>query len=127
MGASTVVRAAAYRGAGGHEPLRLTVCDDWKLGLLLRRAGGSTRAFLAGTDVEADWFATPLGMVRALEKNYFAAHNYRLERVLVSVPLVLLLWAAGLAGPCTGTLAGTAAGLAMLTVTVHARSEEHTS
>jgi hypothetical protein len=120
IGAFNLVRAAAYRAAGGHVPLRLTVCDDWMLGLLLRRAGRSTRAFLAGADVEADWFATPLGMVRALEKNYFAARNYRLGRVLVSVPLVVLLWAAGLAGPWTGTPAGTAAGLAMLTVTVPA-------
>src|SRR5205823_4381069 len=69
LGAFNLVRAAAYHEAGGHVPLRLTVCDDWMLGLLLRRAGRSTRAFLAGADVEADWFATPLGMVRALEKN----------------------------------------------------------
>src|SRR5438270_12614 len=78
IGAFNLVRAAAYREAGGHVPLRLTVCDDWMLGLLLRRAGRSTRAFLAGADLEADWFASPLGMVRALEKNYFAARDYRL-------------------------------------------------
>src|SRR5262245_35697467 len=120
IGAFNLVRAAAYCEAGGHAPLRLTVCDDWMLGLLLRRAGRSTRAFLAGADVEADWFATPLGMVRALEKNYFAAVNYRLGTVLVSVPLFLLLWAAGLAGPWTVTPAGAAAGLAILSVAVPA-------
>jgi glycosyltransferase involved in cell wall biosynthesis len=83
IGAFNLVRAAAYRDAGGHVPLRMTVCDDWMLGLLLRRAGGSARAFLAGADVVADWFATPFGMVRALEKNYFAARDYRLSTVLL--------------------------------------------
>jgi glycosyltransferase involved in cell wall biosynthesis len=120
IGAFNLVRAAAYREVGGHVPLRLTVCDDWMLGLLLRRAGRSTRAFLAGADMEADWFSTPLGMVRALEKNHFAARNYRLGKVLVSVLFFLLLWVAGLAGPWTGTPAGTAAGLALLSVTVPA-------
>ncbi len=120
VGAFNLVRAAAYREVGGHVPLRLTVCDDWMLGLLLRRAGRASRAFLTGGDLEADWFATPLGMVRALEKNYFAARNYRLGRVLLAVPLVLLLWLAGVAGPWTGTPAGVAAGLALLSVSVPA-------
>jgi len=120
IGAFNLVRAEAYRDVGGHVPLRLTVCDDWMLGLLLRRAGRATRAFLAGADVTADWFATPLGMVRALEKHYFAARDYRLGRVLVAVPLILLLWVAGLIGPWTGTAAGAAAGMAMLSVTVPA-------
>lgn len=120
IGAFNLVRAAAYREVGGHVPLRLTVLDDWMLGLLLRRAGKATRAFLAGTDLEADWFATPLGMVRALEKNYFAARNYRLGRVLFSVPLLLLMWGAALAGPCTASAAGSAACLAMFAVVLPA-------
>jgi glycosyltransferase involved in cell wall biosynthesis len=120
IGAFNLVRTAAYREAGGHVPLRLTVCDDWMLGLLLRRAGRSTRAFLAGGDVEADWFATPLGMVRALEKNYFAARDYRIGRVLVGAVLFLLLWTSGVVGPWTGAVAGVFAGLAMLSVTVPA-------
>jgi hypothetical protein len=120
IGAFNLVRTAAYREAGGHVPLRLTVCDDWQLGLLLRRAGRTSRAFLAGADVEVDWFATPLGMVRALEKNHFAARGYRLGPVLAAVPLFLLLWTAAVAGPWTGTVAGVAAGLAMLSVTVPA-------
>src|SRR5262249_45982913 len=45
-----------------------------------------------------------------------AARDYRLGRVLLSAPLFLLLWAAGLAGPWTGTPAGAAAGLALLSV-----------
>jgi hypothetical protein len=120
IGAFNLVRTAAYREAGGHVPLRLAVCDDWMLGLLLRRAGRSTRAFLGGTEVEADWFANPLGMVKALEKNYFASVNYRLWIVLVMLPLFLLVWTAALVGPWTQTPAGVAAGLALLLVIVPA-------
>ena len=43
MGAFNLVRASAYRECGGYEALRLTVLDDVRLGLLLRRAGKRTR------------------------------------------------------------------------------------
>src|SRR6185436_6169331 len=51
IGAFNLVRADAYRQCGGYEALRLTVVDDVKLGLLMRRAGGRTRAFLGVDDV----------------------------------------------------------------------------
>jgi glycosyltransferase involved in cell wall biosynthesis len=102
IGAFNLVRAAAYRKAGGHVPLRLTVCDDHLLGLLLRRSGAVTRGYLA-PDVEADWFATPLGLVKALEKNSFAAVRYRLRTVLLAVPLYLVMWGGAVIGPWTLT------------------------
>src|SRR5260221_2186460 len=52
LGAFNLVRASAYRECGGYEALRLTVVDDVKLGLILRRAGKRTRAFLGVDDVE---------------------------------------------------------------------------
>jgi len=55
MGAFNLVRAAAYRQCGGYEALRLTVLDDVKLGLLLRRAGKRTRGFIGGDDTECHW------------------------------------------------------------------------
>jgi glycosyltransferase involved in cell wall biosynthesis len=58
IGAFNLVRAKAYRQCGGYEALRLTVVDDMKLGLLLRRAGKRTRAFLGGDDVECHWGTT---------------------------------------------------------------------
>ena len=51
MGAFNLIRAATYRDCGGYEALRLTVVDDLKLGLLVRRAGKRTRAFIGGDDV----------------------------------------------------------------------------
>jgi glycosyltransferase involved in cell wall biosynthesis len=114
LGAFNLVRSSAYRAAGGHEPLRLTICDDWMLGLLMRRAGFSTRALLAAVDVEADWFGSPLGMIKAMQKNYFAAINFRVGRMMLIVMFYTLLWAGAIVGPFTGTRNGVAAGMAMM-------------
>ena len=97
IGAFNLVRAETYRAAGGHAPLRLTVNEDWRLGLLLRRAGGSTRVFLGAPDLEVDWFRTAGGMVRALEKSSFASLDYRTARLLRVVPW-MALWLAGVFG-----------------------------
>jgi len=86
IGAFNLVRAEAYRAAGGHEALRLTVNEDWRLGLLLARAGRTTRAYLGAPDLEADWFGSAGGMLRAPEKNSFASLDYRLGRLARVVP-----------------------------------------
>src|SRR5204862_3560888 len=78
IGAFNLVRATAYRECGGYEALRLTVVDDIKLGLLLRRAGKRSRAFLGVDDVECHWGSTVGNMVKIMEKNYFAVLDYRL-------------------------------------------------
>jgi glycosyltransferase involved in cell wall biosynthesis len=114
MGAFNLVRMDAYRECGGYEALRLTVLDDVKLGLLLRRAGKRTRAFIGGDDVECHWGTTVRGMVKIMEKNYFAAIEYRLAAALVLGIGGPLLWGVALVGPFTGTIAGTAAGSALL-------------
>ena len=114
LGAFNLVRACAYRECGGYEALRLTVLDDVKLGLLLRRAGKRTRGFIGGVDVECHWSPTVRGMIQIMEKNYFAAIDFRLGTALaISVGGLALLCAAVL-GPLTGTKVGLGAGLAPL-------------
>ena len=51
--------------------------------LLLRRAGKRTRAFIGGGDAECHWGATAWDTVKIMEKNYFAAVDYRLGLVLL--------------------------------------------
>ena len=46
-GAGMLVRAAAYRAAGGHEGLRASVIDDLGLAIRVRRAGGRCRMAMA--------------------------------------------------------------------------------
>jgi cellulose synthase/poly-beta-1,6-N-acetylglucosamine synthase-like glycosyltransferase len=114
MGAFNLVRADAYRSSGGYEALRLTVLDDVKLGLVLRRAGKRTRAFLGGDDVECHWGGTVGSMIRIMEKNYFAALDYRLEVVVAGSLFVCSIAAIVVAGLISGTAAGLAAAVSPL-------------
>jgi len=79
---STSVRAAAYRQCGGYEALRLTVLDDVKLGQLLVRAGKRTRAFLGVTTCNVTGAPPSGACVKLLEKNNFAALDFRLGLAL---------------------------------------------
>jgi glycosyltransferase involved in cell wall biosynthesis len=120
MGAFNLVRALAYRECGGYEALRLTVLDDIRLGLLLRRAGKRTRGFVGGSDTECHWGTTVRGMIQIMEKNYFAAMDFRLAAALAAGLVGMLFWCAAIIGPFTGTAVGVAAGLAMLSLAVPA-------
>jgi glycosyltransferase involved in cell wall biosynthesis len=106
IGAFNLARAAAYRQCGGYEVLRLTVLDDMKLGLLLRRAGKRTRAFIGGDDAECHWGTTAWSTVKVMEKNYFAAVDYRLWLVLAGSLFVMLVFAMLILGLVAGTAPG---------------------
>ena len=116
MGAFNLVRAAAYRQCGGYQALRLTVLDDVKLGLLLRRAGKRTRAFLGVHDVECHWGTTVREVVKILEKNYFAALDFRTWLALAAGLALILILGTVVAGLFTATAAGLAAGLSPLSL-----------
>jgi cellulose synthase/poly-beta-1,6-N-acetylglucosamine synthase-like glycosyltransferase len=116
VGAFNLVRTSAYRRCGGYEALRLTVVDDMKLGLLLRRCGQRTRAFLGAQDVECHWGTTVGSMNKVMEKNYFAALDYRLGLVLAGSAFMVLVSALLIMGLMSGKVAGIAAGLSPLTL-----------
>jgi len=116
IGAFNLVRAAAYRQCGGYEALRLTVLDDMKLGQLLRRAGKRTRGFLGVDDVECHWGTTVGSMIKIMEKNYFAATDFRLGLVLAGSLAAILVFCTVVIGLMTGTAAGLAAGLSPLSL-----------
>jgi glycosyltransferase involved in cell wall biosynthesis len=116
IGAFNLVRTAAYRQCGGYEALRLTVVDDVKLGLLLRRAGKRTRAFLGVDDVECHWGTTVWSMVKIMEKNYFAILDFRLGLALAGSAAVILVFAVLLIGLWARTVSGVIAGLSPLSL-----------
>jgi glycosyltransferase involved in cell wall biosynthesis len=118
IGAFNLVLADAYRAIGGHEPLRMEIADDVKLGLLLRRAGRRSRIFLGSDDVENDWCASLRGMLRDLAKNHFAMTGFRPWRVVLATLFFPFLWGGAVAGPWTGEVAGIAAGFSLLALAV---------
>jgi cellulose synthase/poly-beta-1,6-N-acetylglucosamine synthase-like glycosyltransferase len=111
FGAFNLVRANAYHECGGYEALRLTVLDDVKLGLLLRRAGKRTRACVGADDVEAHWGTNAFSAIKLMEKNYFAALDFRLPLALGVIAFLSLLVGGAVLGAMSGTGAGLAAAL----------------
>lgn len=93
-GAFNLVRAAAYREVGGHDPIALRPADDLKLGRLLKRAGYRQAAVLGGDVLSVEWYASLGDLVRGLDKNAFAVADYRLARVAVATTglLLFLTW-----------------------------------
>jgi glycosyltransferase involved in cell wall biosynthesis len=120
LGAFNFVRTDAYRVCGGYEALRLTVLDDVRLGLLLRRADKRTRGFIGGDDTECHWGTTARAMIQIMEKNYFAAVDFRTGLVISASIFAPLVWCGAVLGPFTGSLSGLAAGLGLLSLSVPA-------
>jgi hypothetical protein len=120
IGAFNLVRASAYRQCGGYEALRLTVLDDVKLGLLLRRAGNRTRAFLGADDVEAHWGTRLWDVIPLMGKNYFAALEFNLPLALGVGAFVMLLMSVVVLGGISGTGSGLAAALSPFCLVVPA-------
>ncbi len=92
IGAFNMVRREAYERIGGHEPIRLDVLDDMKLGKMLKRAGFRQDIRIGGDAVRVKWQSSAWGIVRGLEKNGFAAADYSLLKLLcLTVPMGILL------------------------------------
>ncbi len=101
IGAFNLVRAAAYRRAGGHAKIRLRPDDDIKLGKILK-ASGARQDLVAGKGMASvEWYHSWSELIHGLEKNAFAVLEYR---VGVTVPAVLVHLTLGL-GPLIGLVA----------------------
>jgi cellulose synthase/poly-beta-1,6-N-acetylglucosamine synthase-like glycosyltransferase len=118
IGAFNLIRASVYKQFGGYEALRLTVLDDVKFGRLVRRAGKRTRAFLGMDDVECHWGTSIRSMIKIMEKNYFAAVDFRLPIVIAGVTFVAVMCGVVVAGLLSGTVAGLAAGVSPLLIII---------
>jgi len=86
--------------------LRLTVLDDVSSGNCWWRAGKRTRAFLGVDDVQCHWGTTVGSMVKLLEKNNFAALDFRLGLALALSGSGILIFAVIVLGLLAGTAAG---------------------
>lgn len=102
VGAFNLVRRTAYDRVGGHLLLRMEVADDMKLGILLKESGARQRIMSGLGLVRCPWHRGALGVMRGLEKNFFAGLDYSLPLLVLSTLLVLALqW-----GPAIVALAG---------------------
>jgi glycosyltransferase involved in cell wall biosynthesis len=120
IGTFNLVRTSSYRKCGGYEALRMTAVDDVKLGLLLHRSGARTRAYIGGKDVDCEWSAGARGIVKLVEKYYFAALNYNTTMAFGGVMVMGFLWLMAFSGFFTGSWAGLFAGVGLLSFSIPA-------
>ena len=98
VGAFNLVRREAYERAGGHERLRYELLDDLGLGKILKRAGGKQLFVEHRGKVRARWHAGVRGLIRGVEKNAFAAFDYRAGVALLAVAAQVAIWMAPAVG-----------------------------
>jgi glycosyltransferase involved in cell wall biosynthesis len=85
VGAFNLVRAEAFRAVGGFRRLALSVDDDLRLGQALKFAGYTPGVMSGHGLVSVRWHVGLGGMVRGLEKNFFAALDFRFRDVFVGL------------------------------------------
>ena len=115
IGAFNLVRASAFRALGGFDNLRLTVDEDIRLSRALKYAGFRTRVLLGGDAVSVRWQDGLGGMVRGMEKNFFAGAEFGVIQAVAGAVALLVVGAAPHAGLFVGpwwTRALCAAGVA---------------
>lgn len=91
IGAFNLVRAAAYRAAGGHERIALRPDDDVRLGKLLKDAGFRQDLRHAPDALRVTWYGSVGEFVRGLEKNVLAGLDYRGALGLAGLALLLAI------------------------------------
>lgn len=90
VGAFNLVRAEAYRNAGGHAAMKMEVLDDVMLGKLMKRSGARQECMPAGGMVRVRWVEGLGGAVRGLTKNMFAGMRFSLPLSIAGTLMLLV-------------------------------------
>jgi glycosyltransferase involved in cell wall biosynthesis len=102
VGAFNLVRSEAFHAIGGFRRLALSVDEDMRLGQGLKYAGYRGFVALGKGIVSVRWHVGMGGMIRGLEKNFFAGAEYRLTNVAIAVLGLLIIGVAPYAGLFVG-------------------------
>jgi hypothetical protein len=102
IGAFNLVRLSAFRAIGGFRHVALSVDDDMRLGQALKFAGYRPEVLLGRGAVSVRWQVGLGGMIRGLEKNFFAATGFNLLKTGAGASFLAIL---GI-GPFLGLFVG---------------------
>lgn len=92
LGHFNLVRKNSYVEAGGHEPLRFDIIEDFRLGKLMKDAGFKSD-FLVGWDlVHHRWHEGTFGFIKAHEKIAFASMNYSLTMLVLTTAFMAVFF-----------------------------------
>jgi hypothetical protein len=109
IGAFNLVRAEAFRAIGGLSHVALSVDDDMRFAEALKVAGYRCGVVLGTGLVSVRWQVGIGGMVRGLEKNFFAALDFRPLMVIVGLTVVVVMGVLPYVGLFVGPWFGRAA------------------
>jgi glycosyltransferase involved in cell wall biosynthesis len=85
VGAFQLVKRSAYEACGTHRRLAMEVIDDVKLGKMVKMGGFHSAVAIAPNEVSVRWHAGLGNLVRGVEKNFFAAAQFKLPQVCFQV------------------------------------------
>jgi len=91
IGAFNLVRAEVFRDIGGFRHLKLSIDDDLRLGETIKIAGYRQRLAMGQGMISVRWHVGLWGMVRGLEKNFFARTNFRLPLVAFAMIVLVMI------------------------------------
>ncbi len=102
LGAFNLVRREAYERSGGHAAIPMAVLDDLALGQWLKQHGAVQDLAIGRGLLSVAWYRSAREMAQGLQKNLFAALDYRVSRLLGATVAIALFGIApwlGLAVP----------------------------
>lgn len=92
VGSYNLFRADSYLAIGGHRQVALRPDEDLQLGRLVKLSGKRSDFLRAESSVRCEWYRSVRELIRGMEKNAFAAWDYRIAAVVGGT--VVLLWVA---------------------------------
>ncbi|HUV29973.1 MAG TPA: glycosyltransferase [Acidobacteriota bacterium] len=94
IGAFNLIRSGVYRAVGGHSAIALRPDDDMKLGQLIKQAGYRQELLFGRGLIAVPWYTSIGALARGMEKNAFAAVQYRVTGILVVTAgqLLFFVW-----------------------------------
>jgi cellulose synthase/poly-beta-1,6-N-acetylglucosamine synthase-like glycosyltransferase len=94
IGAFNLMRAAAYRGIGGHQAIRMRPDDDIKLGKLIKQSGYRQELLHGVGMISVEWYSSVRELIDGTEKNFFSGLEYNLAVAIGAalLQLVFFVW-----------------------------------
>lgn len=89
IGAFNLVRADAYRAAGGHAAFPLRPDDDLALARALKRQGVRAEVLSGRGELAVEWYPTLSALVDGLQKNIFSGFDFQAGRALAAAAAML--------------------------------------
>ncbi len=102
VGAFQMVKRSVYETCGTHRRIAMEVIDDVKLGKMIKLGGFHSGVAIAPDAVSVRWHAGLVNLVRGVEKNFFAAAQFKLSQVAAQVLGLLVFNVAPLFGMFLG-------------------------